>query len=236
MKATLIAWGDFQPPEGFTKTLDRTMGALDYYFEQYPLDEDKATPLLLPSGRHAIEFSFAEPLPIAHPITGDPLIYCGRSDQIVNFADGIFIHDDKTTSQLGASWSRQWDLRSQFTGYCWAAGQAGIQVNGVIVRGVSILKTKYDTLQAITYRSKWEIDRWLEQTHRDIGRMMACWKEGYWDFALDHACTEYGGCTFTQICKSHDPNTWLSAYFEQRVWDPLERTETKLEKVEPWAP
>lgn len=230
MQALFVAYGDQPQFEGSTKNLDRMAGALEFYFEHYPMATDAAKPTMMPSGKRAIEFSFAQPLPLLHPESGDPLIYSGRSDMIADFADGIFIEDDKTASQLGASWSKQWDLRSQFTGYCWAARSAGIKVNGVLVRGVSILKTKYDTLQAVTYRSDWEIDRWHAQLLRDLQRMMACWREGIWDYNLDHACTEYGGCDFTQVCKSPDPMTWLPVYFEKRVWDPLERTEKPLEE------
>lgn len=228
MAALMREYGDFEAPEGSAKSLPRVCGALEFYFDQYPLASDKATPLTLPSGRRAIEFSFATPLPYLHPQSGDPILYTGRSDQICEWADGVYVEDDKTATQLGASWSAQWDLRSQFTGYCWAAAEQGIPVNGVLVRGVSILKTKYDTLQAITYRAHWEIDRWLQQTVKDLHRMEDCWVAGEWDFNLDHACNEYGGCPLRSICKSPDPDAWLPMSFEQRIWDPLDRSETLL--------
>lgn len=228
MEGLMLAYGDFQPPEGSSKTLERMCGALDFYFDRYPLGTDKAQPLILPSGKRAIEFSFATPLHYPHPVSGDPLIYAGRSDMICTFAEGVYIEDDKTTSQLGASWSKQWDLRSQFTGYCWSAREAGIPVNGVLVRGVSILKTKYDTLQAITYRAQWEIDRWYKQVLRDLVRMEACWRSGIWDYDLDHSCSEFGGCPLTTVCKSPSPQDWLPMYFERRRWDPLERKEEVL--------
>lgn len=228
VKALMLAYGDFETPDGSAKSVDRVVGALLFYFDQYPMASDAVQPLVLPSGRRAIEFSFAQPLPYKHPETGDPVIYAGRSDMIVTFADGVYIEDDKTASQLGASWSRQWDLRSQFTGYCWASSEAGMEVNGVIVRGVSILKTKYDTLQAITYRSPWERERWLKQVLRDLARLEACWREGYYDYALDNACNEYGGCPFNQICKSPDPEAWLPMNFERRHWNPLTREETPV--------
>lgn len=224
LEALIQAYGTFEPPEGSSKTLERMCGALEFYFDNWGL-ATSAPPTVMPSGKRAIEFSFAQPLPFRHPESGDPLIYAGRSDQIVDFAGGTYIEDDKTASQLGASWSKQWDLRSQFTGYCWAAHEANIPVNGILVRGVSILKTKYDKAEAITYRAKWEIDRWLLQVIRDLERMRDCWETGYWDFNLDHACSEYGGCAFNQICKVTAPDEWLPMYFEQRVWDPLERTE-----------
>ncbi len=232
--ALMEAYGDFECPPDSGKSLERTAGAFEFYFTQYPLEKDK--PLTLANGARAIEFSFAEPLPIKHPETGDPLIYCGRSDMVTEFAGGNYILDDKTTSQLGASWARQWELRSQFTGYAWACKKAGVDPKGALVRGVSILKTKYDTLQAVTYRPEWEIERWYQQVLRDIRRMLACWEEGYWDYNLDHACTEYGGCAFVQICKSQTPEDWLPMQFEQRVWDPLSRREmTPAEYEAEWA-
>lgn len=225
MSALILAYGDFEAPEGSAKTLDRMMGALEYYFHRYPMGTDAAKPIELPSGKRGIEFSYAQPLPFDHPTTGDPMIYSGRSDMICTYAGGRYIEDDKTASQLGASWSRQWDLRSQFTGYCWAARESGMPVNGVLVRGVSILKTKYDTLEHITYRADWAIERWLVQVLHDLTDMQRAWESGYWDWALDHACTEYGGCALNQICQSKEPETWLPIYHEKRVWNPLTRTE-----------
>jgi hypothetical protein len=207
-------------------------GALEFYFEQYPLGADGCNPVKFPDGRSAIEFSFAEPLEIAHPQDGNPILYTGRCDMIAEFAGGVYAVDEKTTSSLGASWAKQWEMRSQFTGYQWAANRAGLNVQGTLVRGVSILKTKYDTQQAITYRSAHEVARWYDQVHRDIRRMIEAWRSGVWDFNLDHSCAEYGGCSMVQICKANNPNEWLPMYFEQRVWDPLLRKEMSVEEYE----
>jgi hypothetical protein len=229
LAACLAAYGDFDCPDDSAKSASRTAGALEFYFQRYPLGEDDAIPIELPGGKRGIEFSFAEPLDIQHPESGEPLIYCGRMDMICSKQGLVLIEDDKTTSQLGASWSRQWDLRSQFTGYKWGAGKAaGVHIDGVLVRGVSILKTKYDTLEAITYRPDWQVERWHHQLHRDIRRMISCWEEGYFDFNLDHACSEYGGCPFKQVCLMKDPSAVLDQMYQRRKWDPILRTETIL--------
>lgn len=231
LEALLLSYGDFECPAHIPKSLDRMCGALEFYFSSYPLGADGAVPIIF-GGQHGIEFSFAEPLPIMHPVSGDPILYCGRSDMIAEAYGGEYIYDEKTTSQLGASWSRQWDLRSQFTGYTWARRQHGGTPTGIIVRGVSILKTKYETLQAITYRSKWECDRWLAQTVRDIRAAIECWRQDYWDWNLDHACAEYGGCSFQCICKSDDPDAFLPVQFTRRVWNPIARQEQTVEEWE----
>jgi hypothetical protein len=230
--ALMKHYGDFECPADSAKSLERMCGALEFYFANYPLGEDGMIPITFPDGRRGIEFSFAEPLPVNHPVTGQPLLFTGRMDMIADFAGGKYVEDDKTTASLGASWSRQWEMRSQFTGYCWAVQQAGIPVAGTIIRGVSILKTKYDTQQAITYRSPMEIDRWLTQTTRDLQRMVKMWEDNWYDFNMDSACGEYGGCSLLQVCKSTEPENWLNSYFEQRVWDPLARKETTVAEFE----
>ena len=227
LSALMSFYGDFTPPEGSAKTLDRMAGALEFYFDKYPLSTDPAQPILT-GGRLGIEFSFAQPLPISHPESGEPLIWCGRADQVVSYAGGTYISDEKTTTSLGPTWSRQWDLRSQFSGYCWAARCAGIRVDGVLVRGISILKTKYDTAEAITYRPEWQVARWLDQTLEDIQDCITQWKRGRFRFNLDHSCSEYGGCPFRQVCLAQDPAPFLDVAFERRQWNPLLRTETKL--------
>ena len=220
-------YGDFDCPADSAKSAERMAGAFEFYFANYPLNHDQ-DPIVLPSGKRAIEVNFAEPLLISHPQTGDPLIYCGRLDAILNYGGGRYITDEKTTTQLGASWSRQWDLRSQFTGYAWGARQIGIRVDGALVRGVSILKTKYDTQQAISYRPDWIIDRWYKEMLIWVQRLVECYTSGVWLHNFDHACSEYGGCQFREACSTQDETPWIETYFERREWNPLLRTETKL--------
>lgn len=231
IKRLLEMYGDFDCPPDSAKSAGRMAGALEFYFERYPMTSDAAVPMTLPGGKRGIEFSFVEPLDFAHPETGEPLVYSGRLDQMVDFEGMQLGEDDKTTSQLGASWPRQWDLRSQFTSYVWGAHRAGIKLNGFLVRGVSILKSKYDTLQAITYRPEWQIDRWYEQLLRDLKRMQQAWEEGYFDYNLDHACAEYGGCVFRQACQMKDPSPLLQQQFQRRRWDPINRVEILVEAV-----
>lgn len=228
VQALWLHYGAFEPPEASYKTAERMAHALDYYFEIFPMATDAAKPKVMPSGRSAIEFSFAEPLEVTHPTTGQPLIYAGRSDMVVDMAQGVFIEDDKTASMLGNSWFNQWEMRGQFTGYTWAAQRSGLHVDGVLVRGISILKQGFGHAQHLTYRAAWEVERWYEQTNRDVQRMVNAWNEGYWDYNLGEACGAYGGCRFLPVCKSPQPLVWLESYFTRRKWDPITRTETDL--------
>lgn len=221
-------YGAFESPPESAKSWVRMAGALEYYFEVFPLGADRATPHFF-GDRHGIEFSFAVPLPVLHPVTGDPLIFAGRADMIADSFGGLMIYDEKTTSSLGPTWGNQWEMRSQFTAYTWAALQHGVKPTGVVVRGISILKNSYDNKQHITYRADWERERWLRQTCRDLERFKAAWLADDFEYNLDHSCAEYSGCVFTRPCKSKDPQPWLEQEFTRRVWDPLHREEKPIE-------
>lgn len=222
INALIKEYGDAVCPPDSAKTLDRMCGAMEFYFDNYPLDTDAARIATI-AGVPAVEWSFGLPLPFSHPDTGEPLLYAGRTDMLCEFAGGLYGLDDKTTSQLGASWSRQWELRSQFTGYAWAARELGIPLAGMLVRGVSILKTKYDHAQAIVNQPSWKIDRWV--AHRDlvITQMLEAYRTGKWDHALGEVCNEYGGCTFKPVCNippEHEIQ-WLDSNYFEREWNPL---------------
>jgi hypothetical protein len=226
--ALMTAYGDFAAPEGSAKSLERMCGALEFYFANYPLGPGDGSPIEVPALGRAIEYNFVLPLPIRHPETGEPLQFCGRWDGIINFAGGVFGLDDKTATQLGQSWGKQWILRSQFTGYAWAAQQYGMRLDGFVIRGVSILKTKYDTAQVLIYRPEWQIERWYTEMLDWIADMIECYQTGSWRHNLDTACSDYGGCGFLDVCDSPDPASYLERDYERRAWDPLTRQETKL--------
>lgn len=232
LRALFQEYGTFECPEDSPKGPLKMAGALTYYFEQYPLGADGATPDRF-GDRRGIEFSFLEPIPdTQHPETGNPLLYSGRADMVAQAFGGRFIYDEKTTGQLGATWANKWDHRSQFTGYCWGLRGFGIQPTGCVVRGVSILKSDYGTAQAITYRAAWEVDRWLEQMQYQLSLMKDYWTRDWWPMNLDESCVAYGGCAFSRVCKSQSPLGWLKIHFHRRKWDPVSRVETNLPPLE----
>jgi hypothetical protein len=205
--------------------------AFSYYFTAFPLDTDPVQPYRTHGGKPMVEFNFALPIDetrLLHPVTGEPILFAGRADMVATYAGSLSIYDDKTTSSLGQSWAAQWNRRSQFSAYAWAARAYGIPISQIVVRGISILKTTINHAQAITVRTPHHVNEWHEQVIRDILRAIECWKEGYYDVNLSEACCSYGGCMFQQACMSNNPEPWLSGQFEKRIWNPVDRTETLI--------
>lgn len=226
LEALIKAYGAVQAPvtKNGDKSIENVIRAYDSYFQRYGLTTDPIKPHKLPNGKCMIEFTFAIPTDVPHPETGNPILYGGRSDMIGLMNGALYVTDEKTATQLGEQWANQWDLESQFTGYIKAAQDYGYFVAGAVIRGVGLLKTKITHSEAIIYRSTWQIDRWWGQLQRDIARMVASWKEGYYDLALSkNSCAAYGGCTFKMLCESPNPESWLPIHFRHRSWNPLEK-------------
>lgn len=227
-EALTTFWGDFETPENSAKSLPRMLDAYFEYFTEYPLDSHPIKPLRHADGSHAIEFTFSVPLPYNHPVTGNPLMYVGRFDMLAEYNGTLFAVDEKTTSQLGSQWMMQWDLDSQFTGYCWAAQQYGFPVGGAIIRGISILKTKFGHSQALIYRPEWQLNRWFDNLCWDIEQMFVLWERHsagqFIPQALDKSiCGQYGGCAYRKLCLSQNPEAWIESDFMPRIWNPLHK-------------
>jgi len=232
LEALIIFYGDFNAPEDSVKSCERMAQGLISYFNQYPLATDYIKPYYMQhSDAYGIEFSFAIPIedngvPLLHPETGNPILYAGKFDMLAEKEGVLFVEDEKTTSQLGNSWLKQWDLDSQFTGYCWGAKSYGLPVAGAIIRGVSFLKASNGHAEAVIFRPQWQIDRWHKELVRDVKRMLEIYKTREYSMALDKSiCGNYGGCSFEMLCTSPNPEQWIPINFVENTWNPLHKEE-----------
>lgn len=223
--ALIEFFGDYEPPENNPKTCERMLGALTYYFDCYPLETDIIQPLRTPNGP-AVEITFALPIPgTKHPETGEEVLYGGRFDMIglhTGF-DALYVVDEKTTKQLGYTWAEKWSMRGQFLGYMWAAQSHGHPVAGSIVRGISILKTKYGHAEAIVGMQQWMLDQYIEQLADDVRRMISSWERNYWGKCFDESCNSYNGCPMKRLCLSREPELWTSQLYRRNTWNPLKK-------------
>lgn len=220
--ALLAEWGDYEPDDPDSpKRLERMIQGLGAYFREYPPFTDHVQPWKDQTGTAMIEYSFAHPIEVNHPESGEPLLYTGRFDMVGDYNSGCYAADDKTTGQLGASWLKNWHLRSQFTGYTWALQQDGYPCQGAIVRGQSFLKTKFGFAEVLELRSSWMVEQWYEQMIRRIERIKELWESGIWDQDLDSACASYGGCSFQRLCQVRDWHDWAEGEYVRLRWNPV---------------
>jgi len=223
--AAIKEYGDYEPPEGVAKNYERLIGALIEYTLAYPPETDSCKPSMF-QGSPRVEFSFTIEIPnVVHPVTGEPLLFTGRCDMLADYNKGLFIFDDKTTGALGPSWANQWRLRSQFTAYTIGAQEHGFPVVGAIIRGIAILKTKYNMAEVIVHRPPHIVEAWKVRLKHDADRMIDMWNSGYWpQYGMENGgCAIYGGCPYQVLCESINPNAYLDVYFQHARWDPVIR-------------
>jgi hypothetical protein len=226
-------YGDFDSGAVPNKSAFKMGAALVSYFDEYPLALDSLQPAMF-NGQPAIEFTFALPLPINHPTTGQPILYCGRFDMLAKSGDQLFVVDEKTTTRLGDFWAKRYELSAQFTGYCWAARQHGFPVVGALIRGIGILSKEIKHSAVPLFRPDFMIQEWYHGLLRDINDMIASWilwtEEGekyspWYIFKPDYAdaCGSYGGCQFASVCNSHPAtrDKILEVNYATRIWTPL---------------
>lgn len=217
-------WGDYESPDNSYKDFANVSAALFDYFHNYNPSNDYIQPFIKSDGTPAVEFTFALPLPIKHPDTGEFLIYAGRCDMLGMYQNMGCIVDEKTSYSFPAEWAKLFSMRGQFIGYTWAAQQFGFPISMCVVRGIAIQQRSIKHLEAIMQFPQWQIDRWYEEMLVKVQYIVDVWKKK--DFPLNYGdiCSAYGGCPQLDLCTSQNPEAWLPS-FSIRRWNPLDKQE-----------
>lgn len=217
-------WGDYQTDWDEPKSLQNTILAYDSYCQEYRPPFDTLVPYEI-MGKATVEVSFSFPIPnTRHPETGDPILYAGRLDMIGKYNGQPWAVDEKTTTQLGASWGKKWDMRGQFLGYeIGVEMTSGVALAGTIVRGTSFLKNRNEHKEIYLPAQRWKQELFLEQLSRDTNKMIQHFESGIFDRAFGEACERYSGCPSKELCDSKNPEIWVSQYFTKNEWNPLHK-------------
>lgn len=232
IEATIKHFNGYIPPDKKPhRGVDSTVGALIYFFSQFPMRTDPIQPLMLPDGQPAVEFTSSIPLPIKHPETDEPIIHVGRFDMVAKYKGSVWANDEKTANRLGPTWSAQWDLDSQPTAYVWHLQQHGYPANGAIIRGTRF-SSNYECVTALALRSPHMVEEWYRATLATLEEMKTAWHAGYWKPNLKSGCLAYyRPCPYIPLCQSDKPERWYSDY-QIVKWNPLrEREELEESKV-----
>jgi len=237
LKAFIREWGDYIPPENSNKSFENTFQALAEYLTNYPPETDPIQPIIRPNGEPAVEFTFSIPLEEAppHPDSGEPFLFVGRFDMLGSWNGLACVVDEKTTEQMGTYWQKQWDLRGQFMGYCWACQQLGYDVSHAVVNGIAIQKLQYKFQRVPVQFPQHLIQRWYNQLIQDIRDMSNAYtsiqmephlSDSFYPFNFADACSSYGGCAFISLCLAKEPENYFNN-FTRFVWNPLAKQAIK---------
>ena len=206
-----------------TKNRETLLRSVVWYIEYFR--DDPAKTLILSNGRPAVELTFRFEV-------DDGLVLSGHLDRVVEFADGIYVMDRKTTgSTVGAYYFERYEPDNQMSLYSLAA-QVVYQtpVRGVIIDAAQIAVGFTRFARGMTYRTPDQLQEWLTFTKQWVAQAQAM---GHamttetdhrpWPMN-DKSCHDYGGCPFRKVC-SRSPSVRqqiLESDYEVSHWNPLE--------------
>ncbi len=215
LRALWRGYGVFDGDGTEQKSWNRMSGALIAYLDEYPFATDQLQPYYF-EGAPVIEFSFALPLKVLHPETGEHVLLTGRFDMVGEARRLAYITDEKTTGQLGAKWAQKWDMHSQFLDYMWAALEYGIPAVGACVRGIAIYKAGYEFAESFPLYTKRAIKDNIAQIERTVEKMKVSWAENEYDQngIMSGACGMFAGCQYKLLCQSDKAELWLPTHYQ----------------------
>jgi len=234
----------YSPPEGDHRNYDMAIDIIQEYCSTYSVEPFEVMNL---GSKHAIEIPFAHPLfdyeinrtiwvrevdgTIRERYVGTiRVLWQGRCDLIVQNSSGIYGVDHKTTSMMGPTYFKEFELASQFRGYTWATQQLlGVMPKGFIVNALGIRKPtktgKKIELQRKTIDiSQDNLDEWQQDTIHSITSFIEGTIAGFHPRKTKWCMGKYGACQYFDVCTlpRNQRATMLSTGdFKDVTWDPL---------------
>lgn len=224
------------------KTRETLCRSVIWYLEEFG-ENDAARTVILKNGKPAVELSFRLELDfgpkaaqVPDPIDGNddshlgshseqPYILSGHLDRVVEFSDGIYVMDRKTSSTtIGSYYFDGYNPDNQMSLYTFASKVIyQTPVRGVIIDAVQIAVGFSRFSRGFTFRTESQTEEWLENTRHWLELAEGYATRGFWPMN-DKSCHQYGGCVFRKIC-SKSPEVrdrFLASDFVKRHWNPLE--------------
>lgn len=199
------------------KTRESLIRSIVWYFAEYA--NDTTTPIILASGKPAVEHSFKIDI-------GDNMFYCGHLDRGVMYQDHPYVMDQKTTGfQLTPYYYDQFETSFQMSGYSFAGKLIlDMPVRGVIIDAAKISTGATEFGRSTTLRTESQLNEWLDDAHYWMNFANRCNEEERYPMNTA-SCGNYGGCEFKGVCGRAPAvrENFLRADFnKEKPWNPLE--------------
>lgn len=226
---------------GKYKNRETLLGLVVDYLDHF--SDDPADTFILEDGTPAVELPFrfeldwgpraaggeleyVEGIAVAEgPTPKQPYLLSGHLDRVVNFADGKYVMDRKTSmSTLGSYYFNQWSPSNQMTLYT-LAGKIMLNspIKGVIIDAAQVLLEKPNSFQrGFTYRTDDQLDEWLVDLRYWLHSAETYATNNHWP-QNDTSCDKFGGCKFREVC-SRSPS--VREQYLRATFDKLDRLET----------
>jgi hypothetical protein len=196
--------------ESFIKTWADEGHALDQSKEDDPLRSvERGVEILQAYGREYPEDhkDFIRPEIRFEEEVADGIIFTGRIDGVIRLfeEEDIAIDEDKTASRLGPFYFRQLGKSYQIKWYMLMAKRLGLfdiypkQKLQCLMNVSYIHKEKFRFERELTIKTKYEIDRSLDDLLKWIKQINLSVEHDIWPKANSEQCLKYGGCDYLPL-------------------------------------
>lgn len=245
LQTTLKAFETYTPEEGDHRNYDMAVDFILEYCNAYPIESFDVVDI---NNRAAIEIPFAHPLfdyeinrtILVREMDGNiherfvgviRVIWQGRLDLILRTGmNELYMMDHKSTSMMGPSYFKEFEMSSQFKGYSWAMEQLlGQPVRGCIINGLGIRKpTK--TGKKLEFQRKTvdilpeQIEEWKHNTIHNVTSFIEQTIAGFLPQNTKWCIGKYGACQYFDVCtlpQTQRPLMLATNDFKDVTWNPL---------------
>jgi hypothetical protein len=164
-----------------------------------------------------------------HPANLTRIRHGGRVDQFVEFNNGLYIRDWKTTGYMPQHYNKKFDPSAQIQGYVWAGSRlAGRAFKGAVIETVYNTKTKGPIItQNYVEFSSGQMEQWIASQMMHEQFIRTSWARveelGYLAFPQNTAaCTAMGLCPYRDAClmgSGREIDRWLETSTIYSHWD-----------------
>lgn len=236
------------PPEGEYRTYGLAVSLLTEYLTQYPFESFNI--LALPDGKPAIEVPFAlpigeieinreilvrDPSTLEVKLTHVPsikIVWTGRIDLLYTVNDSLYILDHKTTSQLGPTYFKAFELSSQVYGYRYSIAKLldrhvnGFCVNAMCARRPTRTGTGLELSRNIVPLDETIGEEWLDDTLSHVSSFINSCIVGYFPKSPQWCFGKFGECSYRTVCSMPPAQReiiLMGGLYKTVDWSPLNK-------------
>lgn len=159
------------------------------------------------------------------------LVWTGKIDIGAQLDNRLYIWDHKTTSVMGPSYFKEFDLSHAMIGYSWATEQIlGRPVYGYVINAIGVRKpTKtgkaFEFVRQTYVLDRWKVDEWVTDTLHLVADFVENIRRGYAPKCTKWCFGKYGECQFFRVCSLPPEQREFMLYqtteFGDVTWSPL---------------
>jgi hypothetical protein len=245
VSAASNAFADFDPGPDEYRNYGFAIEVINTYNKEYPTEGFDV--VILPDGKPAIEVPFAVPIgeiPVNKEVlvrrpSGEvgmrfvksiKIMWCGRVDLIYQRDSRLYLMDHKTTTQLGSTYFKAFEISHQVYGYVWAIAKLlnkaiyGFCINAIAVRKQTKTGKGIECIRSIVPLDQSLVDEWIEDTLFTVADLVEMAIRGYFPKHTAWCCEKFGTCQYFPVCSlpPHSREVMLmSGNYTHVDWDPL---------------